>query len=508
MDFSLVDDPWIPVTGDSRKSLYEVFSEKDIAGLGGSPLEKIALFKLLLAISQAAYTPADEQDWLSLQPEGLASAAREYLLKWKPAFNLYGEKPFLQIPAISAAKNFPFQSLDPEINMGNTTVLFDHSREKELTDADRALLLLTVINFGFTGKLDNTVVLSSGYSGKVNDKGKPSTGTTSPALGYLGYLHTWLQSDSIWKTLWLNLWTQNSLMHEKLKVRYPFGVGKAPWESMPAGEDDEIAKQLKGSLLGRLVPLGRFCLIDGNEIHCSEGIAYPSYKNGNADLTCALKHSKDGFQALWSNPEKKPWRELTSLLRFSDDKNGFECLQSKMCLFIHINTLKQHGRTLPLEIWSGGLRVSPGTGKQYLSGTDDYVESVLALEMTELSENWLIRLKAEMEQLDERSKQLFACVNGYGRQLNKDKSDGAPKAAVRAYWENCGKLSQELVDACYAERSVPDQKTDETAGGLGLLHRKFYRVSCDAYDAVCPRGTSRQMAAWVKNRPGYLLKGK
>ena len=68
MDFSLVDDPWIPVTGDSRKSLYEVFSEKDIAGLGGSPLEKIALFKLLLAISQAAYTPADEQDWLSLQP--------------------------------------------------------------------------------------------------------------------------------------------------------------------------------------------------------------------------------------------------------------------------------------------------------------------------------------------------------------------------------------------------------------------------------------------------------
>lgn len=508
MDFSLVDEPWIPVIGNSRKSLLAVFSEEGITGLSGSPLEKIALFKLLLAISQAAYTPIDENDWLALKPEGLALAAREYLLKWKPAFNLYGEKPFLQIPAISAAKTFPLQSLDPEINMGNTTVLFDHSREKELTDADRVLLLLTVVNFGFTGKLDNSIILSPGYSRKFNDKGNPSAGATSPALGAFGYLHTWLQSDSIWKTLWLNLWTQDSLGQEKLQARYPFGVGKAPWETMPAGEDDDVARQLKNSFLGRLVPLGRFCLVRGNEIHCSEGIAYPSYKDGNADMTCALKHSKDGFQALWSDPAKKPWRELISLLRFSDDKNEFECLQSKMSLFTHINTIKQHGRTLPLEIWSGGIRVSPGTGKQFLSGTDDYVESVLSLDMAELSKIWLIRLKSEMELLDKRSKQLFACVNGYGKQLNKDKAEDVAKAAVRTYWENCEKHCQELVDACFKDASVPGYGDKKLSGSLESLRKKFYRVSCDAYDTVCPHGTSRQMAAWVKNRPGYLLKGK
>ncbi len=510
MGFSLIDEPWIPVIGDSRKSLWEIFSEKDIVGLGGSPLEKIALFKLLLAISQAASTPKDEKDWLALQPEGLASAAKEYLGKWKGSFNLYGDKPFLQLPAIAAAKTFPIQSLNPEINMGNTTVLFDHSRERALTDADRALLLLMIVNFGFTGKLDNTVVLSSGYSGKFNDKGKPSAGATSPGLGYLGYLHTWMQSNSIWKTLWLNLWTLAALKQEKLQARFPVGLGRAPWESMPSGEDDEIARQLKGSLLGRLVPLGRFCLVKGAEIHCSEGIAYPSYKEGHADLTCALKQAKDGFQALWTNPEKKPWRELTSLLRFSDDKNEFECLQSRMCLFTHINTLKQHSKNLPLEIWSGGLRVSPGTGKQFLKGTDDYVESILSLDMEDLSEIWLIKLKSEMEHLDKRSKQLFACVAGYSKSLKKDRgsTEEAIKVAIRTYWENCEKYSQELVDTCFEDTSASDKDSDTESGGIELLHRKFYRMACDAYDAICPRGTARQMAAWVKNRPGYLLKGK
>ena len=56
--FNLVDDAWIPVVACGRVSLREAFARPDLTALGGTPLEKIALFKLLQAVAQAARTPA------------------------------------------------------------------------------------------------------------------------------------------------------------------------------------------------------------------------------------------------------------------------------------------------------------------------------------------------------------------------------------------------------------------------------------------------------------------
>ncbi len=58
--FNLVDESWILAGPAGRVSLREVFSRPDLTGPGGTPLEKIALFKLLQAIAQAANTPADD----------------------------------------------------------------------------------------------------------------------------------------------------------------------------------------------------------------------------------------------------------------------------------------------------------------------------------------------------------------------------------------------------------------------------------------------------------------
>ena len=70
--FSLISQPWIPVTGFDKKSLREIFSTP-FPSIGGNPIEQISIFKILLAIAQSAITPKDEKDWLSLTADGLSA---------------------------------------------------------------------------------------------------------------------------------------------------------------------------------------------------------------------------------------------------------------------------------------------------------------------------------------------------------------------------------------------------------------------------------------------------
>jgi CRISPR system Cascade subunit CasA len=98
--FNLIDEPWLPVVDVGLVSLKALFSHKDYRALGGNPVQKIAVTKLLLAIAQAAATPADDDDWAELGAEGMAIKCLAYLERWRDSFWLYGEKPFLQMPAI------------------------------------------------------------------------------------------------------------------------------------------------------------------------------------------------------------------------------------------------------------------------------------------------------------------------------------------------------------------------------------------------------------------------
>ena len=70
--FNLVDEPWIPVAGKGLVSLAGIFSDSSLSALGGNPIQKIALTKLLLAIAQAAYTPKDDEDVKNLGASGMA----------------------------------------------------------------------------------------------------------------------------------------------------------------------------------------------------------------------------------------------------------------------------------------------------------------------------------------------------------------------------------------------------------------------------------------------------
>lgn len=480
--FNLIDEPWIPIVDVGRVSLRQLFSQPQYRALGGNPVQKIALTKLLLAIAQSAGTPADDREWAELQASGLAEKCLEYLDRWHERFYLYGDKPFLQMPAIKAAAIQPFGAVLPEVSTGNTTVLTQGQIERPMTDADKAFLVVQLMGFGLGGKkTDNSVVLTPGYQGKVNDKGKPSTGKPGPAMGFLGFLHNFLQGEHLQETLWLNLFTQEQV--SSLAI-FPYGLGTAPWEKMPSGEYCACAEDLSSSLLGRLLPLSRFCLLAENGVHYAEGISHPGYKEGVADPSVSVDSSGKDPKAIWVDPEKRPWRVLTALLSFLSQSSisKFDCYQLRLCLLRASRCMQTIG------LWSGGLRVSSNAGEQYVAGADDFVESVVQLDSAILGEIWYANLQLEMDELDKLSRMVYGASFAYFKSQNMENKGQAAQAS-NLFWQLCERRFQDLVDACgsiehaYAMRSI------------------FARFVNKAYDTYCPRDTARQLDAWAKNRP-------
>lgn len=493
--FNLLDEAWIPIAGAGKVGLLEVFSNPALPALGGTPVQKIALTKLLLAIAQAAWTPVDEAQWQGHGMRGLAERTLSYLEQWRDQFYLYGNAPFLQMPAIAKAEKQSFGAVLAEVSTGNTTVLSQFQSEKGLDDADRALLLVGLMGFALGGKkTDNTVVLASNYHGKSNAKGNASTGRPGPSVAYLGLLHSFCLGPTLLHTIWLNVLTIADLANINM---LPGGLGVAPWEAMPASEACSRAQALQNSLMGRLVPVSRFCLLADDGLHYSEGIAYPGYKEGVVDPTVTVNYSGKDAKVLWANPERRPWRELTALLSFLQHQGGgFECLQLRVAL------PRASHHCADFAIWSGGLRVSSNAGEQYVSGTDDSVESAIWLHGDALNTMWFETMKAEMTLLEAMAKTVYACTCNYYKQLLKE-GESAAAHASNVFWQLCERNAQQLADSC--------EQGETFHAARERLRRRFAGYVGHAYAQFCPSDTARQLDAWAQTKPNLsklLMKEK
>ena len=481
--FNLIDEPWIPVVDIGMASLREIFAKPQYRALGGTPVQKIALTKLLLAIAQAAATPEDDAQWNEWGWQGMSRRVLGYLTQWHDRFFLYGERPFLQMPGIVAADVKSFGAVLPDVATGNTTVLTESQIQKSLNDADKALLLITLMGFALGGKkTDNRIVLSPDYLGKKNDKGKASTGRPGPSVLHMGLLHSFCQGDSLQKSIWLNVFSHAELANLTI---FPGGLGRAPWEKMPEGEACPIALALKSSLMGRLITLSRFCLLRECGLHYSEGIAHDSYKDGIYDPSITVNPSGNDVKVLWANPEKRPWRELASLLGFITPQNSnHDCIQLRLSLSKSIRCNEA------VAIWSGGLRVSFNAGEQYVSGTDDIVESLLWLVPGQLSEIWFLHFQQEMNALDSVGKSLYGSVMAYFKTQLMDGEKFAAQAS-NLFWQLCESHAQKLIDHC----EHPNKKYE--------LRSKFVRYVEQAFDLFCPNQTARQLDAWARTKPSF-----
>lgn len=493
--FNLIDEPWIPIADVGRVSLGQLFANPDYRALGGNPVQKIALMKLLLAIAQAAATPDDETGWQALSESDLAGSCLAYLKQWHHRFYLYGDEPFLQMPAIARAKKKSFGTVVPDIATGNTTLLNQSQFEPVFDEADKALLLLVQMSMALGGKqTDNSVVLTPSYPGKRNKKGNPATGKSGPGMSSKGLLHSFSLGQSLLQTLRLNLLTEEYIRN---CGRYPAGLGKPVWEAMPQGEDCLIARELKKSLQGRLVSMSRFCLLACDGIHYSEGVFHPDFQDGGIDPSIAIRKSGKKIDALWTDPNKRPWRELVSLLGFLGSSNsGFECAQ------LHIAAERVRHICEYFAIWSGGLRAETDSlGGQKPSGDDDYVESTVWLGANDLDRNWYSRLEREMTDLGKIADVLKTCVSRYFRMLDGSLKQSketklakeTAKQATALFWQLCERHAQILFDSC--------NNGEENRLARQQLRKTFAANLHTAFDRLCPNQTARQLDAWAQNRP-------
>lgn len=482
--FNLVDEPWIPINDHPRVSLRELFINPDIPSVGGNAIQKLALLKLFLAIAQRAYTPSDDLDWQALESDGLAHVCLEYLEKNRNLFWLYGEKPFLQKPDLAERRTtkgdpIPVSALGrdymPDLASDNDTILFESQQEQELTDAEKAVFIVTLMNYSLGGKrvAKDVPPWTEGYAGKTTSaKGAPSIGN------YEGYLSSHLLGKSIIDTIWLNLFTRTQL--EKFP-QWKQDQLIPPWEEMPSGEDDASAKRLKGSFMATLCSMSRFVLLQDDGIIYVEGLQYPSHKEGWREPF--MTYSSEG-KMLWCNPAKKPWRNLTALLStsFSGTNSPFDCPQ--------ISLLLQRARRVRqvVGIWSGGLKVRTTAGDTSVKQTDDYIATELFLITEEIGEPWFASLENEMLGLDYLSRSLWSAANKYYEQLGSKKSPVIDKAQ-EMFWELCERHAQELVNVCDEQQEMQS------------LRRTFSGYAIQAYDKYCPNDSARQMIAWAQHTP-------
>ena len=481
--FNLCTQPWIKIISQGQMSLKAVFSAEQPLELGGSPLERLLVMRLLLAITQRACPLSDDEEWMELSIPEMATAVCEYLNSHINEFDLYDEqRPFLQVPGIVSQKKkvLSIAGLPLGIANGNTTVLTSGSVPVKLSDAEKTYVLLQQVMFAFGGKkADQSIVLGKGVE-------KSKSAPPAPAVGPTGYLHNYVLGRDLLHTVYLNLITEDDIDRETPYLTD--GMGIPPWEQMPVAENDEIAERIKKTYIGRLVPLVRFCRIDGDLLHITQGVQLPGLSEGCGDWSIAysqeIKANKSSWRGLPARRNKLPWRQMDAILSFGRDST-WDCKQLKVCL----NRKSSQGERI--GVWSVGVQLSAQAGEQYLSGKDGYIDSEFRISPDIESSAFFSIYKKELEGLEKLAKIVYSSTKKYYQELGStpDESDKFAKLSQEYFWKKANLYAQSLEAA--------SEKGD--AESICSIRMLFARSAKDAFNKCCPKFSSRQILAWAKN---------
>ncbi len=218
-EFNLIEEPWIPCIDLEGKQVEYGISETLLRAheLGeicdDSPLVTVAIHRLLLAILYRVFEgPSETRQWKKLF---LADAFPDddalgvYFAKWHDRFFLFdGSHPFMQVAGLDLneykldgkvknAKSDGMMRLSKEAPDKGGRILFDHRMGNEKPDYEPkqiAKMILAAQSYAGTG-------VASG--GKIGiEEIKPSACQFAPCVDGL---ILWLQGDSLFQTLMLNL---------------------------------------------------------------------------------------------------------------------------------------------------------------------------------------------------------------------------------------------------------------------------------------------------------------
>jgi len=316
-EFNLIKQPWIPcidldgnlIEYGIRDTLLKAHDLREICD--DSPLVTVAIHRLLLAILyRSLHGPKDFREWKELYGNGALNehTIEGYLQTWESHFNLLaGVNPFYQMGQFETNKPVSVSRLATEIASGNNATLFDHcsdAMEVEWTPAQAAKCLITCQAFA----------LGFGKSGNAKINGMDETLPYSTDAIALRGMNIWLQGQSLFETLMINLppiadnslppWEMNDpnkyrdrLCSKDRKVVTSFGiVDRFTWQSR----------------LVRLIPKGptisKMYFTQGRSADKSAGDPMKVYRTSK----------EEGISALSLSSSKAAWRDAHSILMIPD----------------------------------------------------------------------------------------------------------------------------------------------------------------------------------------------
>lgn len=341
--FLLTGEPWIPVVrkggGFADVSLLELFEEGDqIVDLAVPPAQRVALMRLLLCIvARSLPLPRERREWESAAAM-IAPRAIAYLKQWKSAFDLYGERPFLQAVGLKTI-NATLDKLDFTLASGSNHTLFDHAAagpERQHSPAWQARMLLVTQNFSPGG----TVGANFWNNVKTNNL---SGNISSPALEG-SPLHTFLLGENILESLHLNLIPQEELGEME--------IGIPVWEAPP--RDARDAQRFRATLLGRLAPISRAITLpeEGSAIPLAVGCNYAQIAEFIDPYLANRRLEKEQTLAyVRIQADRHPWRELEALLELQPNRSAAKMPPKHLLNRNWIPPEKE------VHLWCGGVSV-------------------------------------------------------------------------------------------------------------------------------------------------------
>ncbi|MGR3219375.1 MAG: type I-E CRISPR-associated protein Cse1/CasA [Candidatus Anammoxibacter sp.] len=472
---NLIGDPWLPVVfknGQNKLVSLEELYEKllDINDLTVNPPERISLMRLLICITQAALDgPNDTEDWFACR-DRIKPESMEYLEQRKDLFNLYGEKPFMQISGLEADKEAVVDKLDMALASGNNATLFDHmatSSGRTILPCRQAVNLINFLNFSTGGRV--------GQATWAKHKFNEST-FKAPCIKVA---HTFIKGSNMLKTIFFNL-----LSKEKVSTMPNSKWGKPVWDFFPEDITNEECFTNAGSTyLGRLVPLSRYIMLKGdNETKCVVGPTQKTFSLLNQPTefrepsTTVVAKDNGELKYLYISAEKHIWRELDAVLMITKagKDGGAFCLQN-------IHSFYDRFKDDHVDIWVGGLQTGAQEAKLH-----DLVEWNFSIPISLFDENNMQMYKDGVLNAEKKSWTLKSSINSYCTYLSANDLKGSLlQKTVTIYWNTLNNKYKQLIDIA--------NKGD----GLAEWKKLLFSAALNAYTDACPHQTPRQIQAFA-----------
>ncbi len=504
--FNLVDEPWIPVVDGAgaafKVGLRELFERsEELVDLAVGTLERITLYRLLICIAQRALDgPKDEEEWKGAE-EKLVAASLAYLEQQRDRFDLWGDRPFLQVKALEAVGRTKTDKLDFGLASGNNNTLFDQAA----TEAGRAhepdwLARNLLVYLAFSPGSLIGVGTINGEKTAAGNKGN------APCLDGCK-LFTFVVGKNLRQTV---AW--NMVAFDQLKY-IPKGAGKPFWEfdnSFAANaEVDKTAKEFANTWFGRLTPVARFVRLeeDGWNMILTNGVKYVKFKEKDKKkewnnlemrepMTTVIAKNDKIYEYVSVDPERKPWKQLGAMLLWGDDN----AKASGPLNLRHLKALYNEERDAELfKIWTGGLKNHPlQTAKiidtaswsveipwLYLNGSKDTVEFNDALLTYGKGVNFANGAEARLVAAVKK----YCEILGASTQTNTKSKTSLVVQAKNRFWTALERRVDELIAEAAEDKSE-----------LKRWRETLKSEVIDAYEKTCARVTARQLQAFAEGK--------